>query len=308
VSIVTPFLDAGPFIDEAVDSVLAQTCPSWELLLVDDGSSDGSTERALRHAAAHPAKIRYLSHPMRANRGASASRNLGIEFATGRYLAFLDADDVYLPRKLEEQIRILDAHQEAQVLYAATEYWHGWSGRPEDRGRDWLWRPHGVGINQVIAPPDALVAFLRDGGTVPCMGSVLARREAVIAVGGWEESFRRICTDQVFHAKLALRFPVLFSDGCWDRYRQHPDSSCQRVAAAGQTGAAFETYLRWLERYLVEQRVSDPAVWSALRSALRPHEHPLLHRLARRVRRHGRQVTELFGKARGLSRSRLERR
>lgn len=308
VSIVTPFLDPGRFIDEAIESVLAQTFASWELLLVDDGSSDGSTESAMRYAAALPAKIRYLSHPMRANRGASASRNLGVRFATGHYLAFLDADDVYLPRKLEEQIPILDAEREAQVLYAATEYWHGWRGLPEDRARDWIWRPHGVDIDQVIAPPRALVAFLRDGGTVPCMGSVLVRRAAVLAVGGWEDSFRRICTDQVFHAKLTLRFPVLFSDACWDRYRQHPDSSCQKVAAEGQTGAAFETYLRWLERYLTEQRVSDPSVWSALTAALRSHEHSLLHRLQRRVRRHGRQVTDLLGKARSLSLSRLERR
>ena len=158
----------------------------------------------------------------------------------------------------------------------------------------------------MIAPPDALVAFLRDGGTVPCMGSVLVRREAVLAVGGWEEAFRRICTDQVFHAKLTLRFPVLFSDGCWDRYRQHPDSSCQKVAAEGQTAAAFETYLRWLERYLTAQRVSDLSVWSALKAALHPHAHPLLHRLERRIRRHGRQVTDLL--ARSRSRSRLERR
>jgi glycosyltransferase involved in cell wall biosynthesis len=308
VSIVTPFLDAGRFIEEAIESVLAQTFESWELLLVDDGSSDGSTEIAMRYAAARPAQIRYLSHPMRANRGASASRNLGIRFATGQYLAFLDADDVYLPRKLEEQVRILDAERGAQVLYAATEYWHGWSGLADDRARDWIWRPHGVGIDQVIAPPHTLVTFLRHGGTVPCMGSVLVRREAVGAVGGWEESFRRICTDQVFHAKLTLQFPVLFADACWDRYRQHPDSACQKVAAEGQTGAAFETYLRWLESYLTEQRVSDPSVWSALEAALHPYEHPLLHRLQRRARRHGRQVAGLLGKARSLSRSRLERR
>ena len=66
VSIVTPFLDAARFIEEAIESVVAQTYASWELLLVDDGSSDGSTEIAMRYAAACPSKIRYLSHPMRA--------------------------------------------------------------------------------------------------------------------------------------------------------------------------------------------------------------------------------------------------
>lgn len=306
VSIVTPFLDAARFIEEAIESVLAQTYAGWELLLVDDGSSDGSTEVAMRYAAACPAKIRYLSHPMRANRGASASRNLGIGHARGEYLAFLDADDVYLPRKLEDQVQILDAEPGADVLYAATEYWYGWTGLPGDRVRDWTWRPHGLEIDRVITPPHVLVAFLRDGGTVPCMGSVLVRREAVLAIGGWEDSFRRICTDQVFHAKLTLRFPVLFSGTCWDRYRQHPDSSCQKVAAEGQTDAAFEAYLRWLERYLTEQRVTDRSVQLALTAALHRYEHPILHRLERRAMRHGRRVADLLGKVRRLSRAGVE--
>lgn len=306
VSIVTPFLDAGRFLEEAIESVLAQTYADWELLLVDDGSSDSSPAIAQRHAAASPGRILYLSHPGHANRGASASRNLGIRHASGEYLAFLDADDVYLPRKLEEQIRILDGAPEAQVLYAATHYWYGWSGAAAD-ARDWIWRPHGIEIDRVTAPPRALVAFLSDGGTVPCMGSVLARRDPVIAVGGWEDSFRHICTDQVFHAKLTLRFPVLFVNDCWDRYRQHPDSACQKVAAEGQTAATFETYLRWLEGYLAEQHVQDPSVWMALRKALRPYEHPLLHRLAEGASRRVTRVGEAIGKARRLSPARAGR-
>ena len=290
VSIVTPFLDAGRFIAEAIESVLAQTSDCWELLLVDDGSTDSSTETALRYAAAHPTRIRYFAHPNRANRGASASRNLAIRHAIGEYLAFLDADDVYLPRKLEAQVPLLDATPAAQMLYAATEYWYSWRGRPEDASRDWTWRTFGAQPGVVVAPPALLIAHLRDGGTVPCMGGVLARRSAVDAVGGWENSFHHICTDQVFHAKLCLEFPLLIADGCWDRYRQHPDSSCQKVASAGQSDAAFETYLAWLERYLTAKRVSDPAVWSALRHALRPYRHPVLHGLERRARRQGQRV------------------
>lgn len=276
VSIVTPFLDAGPFIAEAIESVLAQTSREWELLLVDDGSSDGSSDIARRYASQLPDRIRCLAHPGGGNRGASASRNLAIRHASGEYLAFLDADDVYLPRKLEEQVRILDEAEDADVLYAATEYWHGWTGSIEDASRDWIWHPHGIELGRVVPPPRALTAFLRDGGTVPCMGSLLVRREAVLAAGGWEDSFRTICTDQVFHAKLLLRSRALFVDVCWDRYRQHRNSACHRVAAEGRTQATFADYLRWLERYLRAQRVSDPALWSALRAAAPP--------LAERVR------------------------
>ena len=84
VSIVTPFLNAGPFIAEAIDSVLAQSFRDWELLLVDDGSSDGSTAIAHAFAAAHPERIRYLCHDGRVNKGASASRNLGTAAARTR--------------------------------------------------------------------------------------------------------------------------------------------------------------------------------------------------------------------------------
>lgn len=279
VSIITPFLNADRFLEESIESVLAQTYDRWELLLVDDGSTDGSAAIARRFAAAHPEKIRYLAHDNLQNRGASASRNLGIHHAKGEYLAFLDADDVYLPRKLEEQVPLLDAHPTVALMYAATEYWFSWSGRSEDAGRDWIWRNYGAEPNAVIEPPRMLITFLRDGGTVPCMGSVLARRTAVEYVGGWNESFRTICTDQVFHAKLSLRFPIFIGDGCWDRYRQHEDSSCRRVERAGQSDAAMERYLTWLETHALQEGVVDRDVWRALRCALWRHRHPVLFRL-----------------------------
>lgn len=281
VSIVTPFLNAAPFIEEAVHSVLAQTYPHWELLLVDDGSTDASTAIAQALAAAYPDRIRYLTHPGRANKGASASRNLATTMARGELIAFLDADDVYLPAKLEAQIALLDAHPEAGMLYGGTEYWYSWTGRIEDRGRDTVWRRFGVTPGTTIDPPRLLATFLRDGGTVPCMGSVLARRDAIERVGGWEDAFRHICTDQVFHAKMALHHAVFVADGCWDRYRQHDGSACHTVARAGQLDAAFLRYLTWLEAYLDDQRVVDTDLRAALREALRRYRHPWLHRVQR---------------------------
>src|SRR5262249_12893548 len=96
VSVVVPFLDAGRFLRQAVASVFAQTYPSWELLLGDDGSGDESTETALRLAERHPATVRYFEHEDHANRGPSASRNVGLRAAKGEYIAVLDADDVWL--------------------------------------------------------------------------------------------------------------------------------------------------------------------------------------------------------------------
>src|SRR5512147_1824882 len=100
VSGVIIFWNAERFLQEAIESVLAQTYPSWELLLVDDGSTDGASEIARSYAARHPERIRYLEHPGHRNRGMSASRNLGLQQSRGALVAFLDSDDVWLPEKL----------------------------------------------------------------------------------------------------------------------------------------------------------------------------------------------------------------
>ena len=131
VSVITIFLDEERFLAEAVESVIAQTYENWELLLVDDGSTDGSTEMARGFVERFPERIRYLEHEGHENRGASASRNLGIHYARGDYIALLDADDMWLSHKLRRQLEIMDSHPEVGMLCGASEYWAGWTGQPE---------------------------------------------------------------------------------------------------------------------------------------------------------------------------------
>lgn len=88
VSAVIIFLDERGFLGEAVESVLGQTYGRWELWLIDDGSSDGSSEIARRYAEQYPEKVRYLEHAHHKNRGMSAARNLGMRHARGEYIAF----------------------------------------------------------------------------------------------------------------------------------------------------------------------------------------------------------------------------
>jgi glycosyltransferase involved in cell wall biosynthesis len=83
ISIITPFLNPGSFLGEAIQSVISQTYSNWELLLVDDGTTDNSIDTACAYAAKHPGKIFRLEHADHANRGAPASRNLGIKHARG---------------------------------------------------------------------------------------------------------------------------------------------------------------------------------------------------------------------------------
>ena len=91
VSAVIIFFDAERFINEVIASVFAQTYADWELLLVDDGSTDGGRSIALSYAQQCPRRVRYLEHEGHRNRGMSASRNPGIRNAKGQYVALLDA-------------------------------------------------------------------------------------------------------------------------------------------------------------------------------------------------------------------------
>ena len=114
VSVVIIFFNEERFLAEAVASVYAQTYHDWELLLVDDGSSDRSSEIARGYVERDPARVRYLQHPGHVNRGQGAARNLGVRAAQGEWVAFLDGDDVWLPERLERSVALALAHAEAE--------------------------------------------------------------------------------------------------------------------------------------------------------------------------------------------------
>jgi glycosyltransferase involved in cell wall biosynthesis len=285
VSVITIFLNAEKFIQESIESVFAQTYDNWELLLVDDGSTDGSTVIARRHAEKYPEKVRYLEHDGHQNHGMSATRNLGIRKAKGDYIAILDSDDVWLPHKLEEQVTILDSHPEAGMVYGRTKFWFSWTGNSEDVERDFI-TDIGVQPNTLVKPPTMLAYFLK---TCPYPCSVLVRRDVVENVGGFEEAFRGMYEDQVFFAKVFAKAPVFVSGECWDRYRRHPDSCMSVAIRAGQfhpvkPNPTSLTFLKWLEAYLLEQGIKDAKVWSALREMLLPYDHPILCRLVSPIR------------------------
>jgi glycosyltransferase involved in cell wall biosynthesis len=275
VSIIIPFLNAEKFIQEAIDSVLAQTYDDWELLLVDDGSTDTSTAISLLCAAQHAVKIRYIEHNGHQNRGACASRNLGVRNSKGEYIALLDADDVWLPYKLERQVAILDSRPEAALVYGATQYWHSWTGNPEDIGRDYV-PDLGIESDTLVRPPALLTLSLESKAPTPCPSDILLRREIVERVGGFEESFhgvRQLYEDQAFLAKVYLEAPVFVASECWDKYRLHSDSCVSVAKRTRQKYAVGLFYLNWLENYLAEQGIKNIEIRKALRDKRWRYHH-----------------------------------
>jgi len=281
VSVVMPFWNAERFIQEAIESVFMQSYAHWELVLIDDGSTDQSTAIAQRYAVRHPGRVRYLEHAGHQNRGQSASRNVGIGCTGGEYVAFLDADDVWLPLKLQEQVAILNANPEAGMVYGASQYWRSWTGDPEDFHRDYVTKL-GVEADSLVRPHRLLTLYLESRALTPCPSNVLLRREVIEDVGGFEERFqgtRLMYEDQAFLAKVYLRTPVFVANACWDRYRLHPDSCVSVVTRAGQKYSAGLFYLSWLADYLSEQGVKDIEVWKALRQKRWRYLHPTLYHL-----------------------------
>lgn len=117
VSVVIPTYNYAHFLPEAVQSVLAQTFPNFELIIVDDGSTDNTPEVAKRFLG--DPRVRYVRQE---NRGLSAARNTGIREARGKYVAFLDPDDLWLPEKLEKQVALVEKDVDIALAYCTVEF------------------------------------------------------------------------------------------------------------------------------------------------------------------------------------------
>ena len=122
VSVCIPSYNHARWLPEAIESVLAQTYPNIELIVVDDGSADESLAIAERYATADPGRIRVLTHEGGANRGTSTTMNLALGNATGAYWSVLDSDDALHPHKLATELELLEADPALAFVYGQAEY------------------------------------------------------------------------------------------------------------------------------------------------------------------------------------------
>ena len=302
VSVVAIFLNGQPYLSDAVECVLAQDFQDFELLLVDDGSTDGSTRLALDYARRWPGRVIYLEHEGHSNRGMSASRNLGIRHARGKFLALIDADDIWRPTKLSEQVALLEQYPEVAMVSGAVSYWRSWAGEED------VIIPTGHVQDKPVLPPEALLALYPLGrAAAPCPSDLMLRREIVLRLGGFEEHFTGIYgmyEDQAFLAKLYLNAPVYFSSKVWLDYRQHPDSCVAVTKRDGQYDKVRRYFLDWFSGYLDALPVAaPPKVRKAVRKALRPYRYP---RLVKAVNGMAGVVRQTNGRLRGVAR-RLKR-
>lgn len=280
VSVVLPFFNEERFIAEAIESVLAQTFGDWELFLVDDGSSDASSETARAYAARLPDRIHYLEHAGHTNHGRSATRNLAVGQSLGEFVTFIDADDRWTPTKLDHQLDLLRRTPRAGLAAGRMTYWFSWTGRTDDLQKDFV-QPFDVPLDAVIEPPVMLTAYLRNEWST--LADILVRRSAIEHVGAYESAFRGMYDDQVFHAKLCLAYPIVTTSQSSYIYRQH-DRSCVATASGHDRTDGRRRFLLWLGTYLDAHPTTNSELLAVIDQEVFPLRHPRLARLRDRFR------------------------
>lgn len=286
VSIIIPFLNASAYLGEAIESVYAQAFRDWELVLVDDGSTDDGPAIAKTHADRDQRIV--LISPDPARRGAAAARNRGIAAARGSLISFLDADDLYMPDKLARDVIALDADPRAAWVYGATRWIH-----ENGHTRDHIDRL-GVRLDRCYEPPEILARIiLEERGDIPCTCAAMIRKGPLDAVGGFEERFA-LYEDQSLWVKLLFAYPVRIISGCHAVYRQHANSTSTAAASSGDyhqsaPHPARDAFLAWIRDYAVAHGAPD-RVMRALATAERANIGGFMPVLGRRFRRMSRFI------------------
>ncbi|WP_421862692.1 glycosyltransferase [Motiliproteus sp.] len=167
VSVVIPSYNSRPYIAEAIDSVRVQQVESLELVIVDDGSTDGSVDYIRQIAP----EARVISQ---ANAGAAAARNHGVREARGRYIAFLDADDVWVPGKLQAQLQVLEQRPEIDLVYGHFKPWYC-----DEQGQYPAPAKVETTPDQVAVIEDRVLPLAILFDSVVCIITVLVRAEAL---------------------------------------------------------------------------------------------------------------------------------
>jgi glycosyltransferase involved in cell wall biosynthesis len=188
VSVIIPTYNRLPMVKEAVDSVLNQDFEDFELTVVDDGSTDGTVEEIRQYGG----RVRLLQHSE--SRGVSAARNKGILHAKGKYIAFLDSDDLWVKGKLKIQVAFLDENPQYPLCYT-----------------DEIWIRRGRRVNPKIKH-SKYSGWIFEKCLPLCTispSSAVMRKTLFSKVGLFDEALP-VCEDYDFWLRVSARFPIFF--------------------------------------------------------------------------------------------------
>lgn len=252
ISAVIPVRNRAAIIGRAVHSALGQTRPPEEVIVVDDGSTDGTPDAVAAIAAAHP-RVRLVALPQRL--GAPRARNRGVAEATGALIAFLDSDDTWRPAKIARQLALLEANPAAAAAFTGIRYHY--------RNR----RPH-----EDIPPPRITPEQLFAANILGTCSSALVRRAAFDLAGGFEPELTS-CQDWDLWLRLSDHGALLAVQEPLTEYVASTAGSISRDATAVVRGHA-------IVHGRIYARIRDPR---ARRDVEIEHMRGLAARLSRRT-------------------------
>jgi glycosyltransferase involved in cell wall biosynthesis len=247
VSVIMPVFNNERFISDAIESVLRQTYDRWELLIVDDGSNDASGRIAESYERRFPGQIWCLRQD---NRGPGAARNRGIRRARGRYVAFIDADDVWLPVKLERQVAALERDAAVGLVYCDNYF--------VDEKRQAI-----PGYRREVTLYQGQVAPMLFQHYFIITSAVVIRRACCETVGQFREDIR-VGEDYDYFLRCAQRYPVgLVAEKLYER--RHRSGSMSSRDDAVNARNDIEILTTFARENTVFYRNNRSAVRSRLR-------------------------------------------
>lgn len=284
VSVITPFLNREYFLRDAIESVLLQTFVDWELILVDDGSTDKSSAIAQEFVQKYPDKIFLIEHENHQNRGASASRNLGIRRAQGEFITFLDSDDVYFPETLARELTCFENCPEADAVCGTVQFWYSWL--PENQNKKPEFKVNlGLETEKLYSPPSLLIHNLKALGRKPSINSIMIKKDFLKASSAFEDHFLFASEDQIFWSKISLNGKIYVMKDCLAKYRQHENSSCHISIKNNQDVTDWKIFLDWLETYLIENNIDNVEIRDALKVSRQENHYQMKFKKLKRIYR-----------------------
>jgi glycosyltransferase involved in cell wall biosynthesis len=208
VSVIIPSYNAAEYLPHAIDSVIAQTYPNWEIVVVDDGSADNTRQIVEAYKLWLQDRLHYMRQ---SNQGVATARNAGMRSARGEFIALLDADDVWLPHRLERGVELLDADPEAGLVHARVAR--------VDAG--------GSVIGQLKVEPKYLSGRIAHNiytrrAHIICP-TVMFRKRCLEAAGWFDETMRAT-EDRDLWFRIALHYKIAYIDEILAYYRLSPSS------------------------------------------------------------------------------------
>lgn len=238
VSIVVPSFNGAKFLREALDSMLAQSYENTEIILLDDASTDETSEVVAEYAG----RITYVRQPK--NLGIYGNMNVGIEMARGEFIATYHADDIYLPTMVEAQVAYLQAHPEVGAVFASDIL-------VDAEGKEYarLVLPPEIRGEQPIDYPKLLNALLSMKNRFLISPTMMVRRSVQLEVGPYRPDRYRNTSDLEMWLRVGRRYPIAVLESHLIRYRHFHGNSSQRYHRLRTTP---ENFFIILDDYLAE--------------------------------------------------------